>query len=325
RAFTFDHVYPPETSQSQVFESSIKNLLECFLDGNNATVLAYGQTGSGKTYSVGTSLESFPDSESQGIIQRFASSLFERLGQKTSATSFQLYVSYLELYNEEIIDLLCSPTPSSTTTTTSTLSSTTNKKDETKHPAIREDVHGQIYWTGVREIPVHNIQDLLEHVKKGSFSRSTGSTNMNASSSRSHAIFTITLKQQISELDHTNEPQKPVKRLVSKFHFVDLAGSERLKRTNALGDRQKEGISINTGLLALGNVISALGDETRRGTHVPYRDSKLTRLLQDSLGGNSHTLMLACISPSSSDYMETLNTLKYANRARNIQNRVEIN
>lgn len=113
--------------------------------------------------------------------------------------------------------------------------------------------------------------------------------------------------------------------LTAKFHFVDLAGSERLKRTGATGDRAKEGISINSGLLSLGNVISALGDMSRRATHIPYRDSKLTRLLQDSLGGNSQTLMIACVSPSDRDFMETLNTLKYANRARNIQNRVVIN
>ncbi|KAI8343428.1 P-loop containing nucleoside triphosphate hydrolase protein [Chlamydoabsidia padenii] len=328
KAFTFDHVFSPKDKQDQVFTTSIIPLLDRFLDGNNATVLAYGQTGSGKTYSIGTSLESFPDSESQGIIQRFAKALFERLEQKKKETIYQVYVSYLELYNEEIIDLLSTTTQSSTTTTSSTKTTPTPiKKDDGKQqPAIREDIHGQIYWTGVHEILVTNKQELLEHVKKGSLSRSTGSTAMNASSSRSHAILSVTLKQQISELGTLNdEHEQSLKRLVSKFHFVDLAGSERLKRTNAFGDRQKEGISINTGLLALGNVISALGDESKKSPHVPYRDSKLTRLLQDSLGGNSHTLMLACVSPCASDYMETLNTLKYANRARNIQNQVEIN
>jgi hypothetical protein len=142
---------------------------------------------------------------------------------------------------------------------------------------------------------------------------------MNSSSSRSHAIFTVTLKQtkQNSEGTKTN--------LGSRFHFVDLAGSERLKRTNAEGERKKEGIAINQGLLALGNVISALSDETRRGGHVPYRDSKLTRMLQDSLGGNSHTLMLACISPSDFYLQESINTLEYASKAGNIKNQVEIN
>ncbi|KAA3679174.1 kinesin family member 4/21/27 [Paragonimus westermani] len=121
------------------------------------------------------------------------------------------------------------------------------------------------------------------------------------------------------------DPVPEFETLTAKFHFVDLAGSERLKRTGATGDRAKEGISINRGLLALGNVISALGDKTKRGCHVPYRDSKLTRLLQDSLGGNSRTIMIACISPSDCDFVETLNTLKYANRARNIRNRVVMN
>lgn len=137
---------------------------------------------------------------------------------------------------------------------------------------------------------------------------------MNSNSSRSHAIFSVTLSQQL-----------PQSTIYSKFHFVDLAGSERLKRTNAIGDRAKEGISINSGLLALGNVISALGDEKKKQSHVPYRNSKLTRLLQDSLGGNSQTLMLACVSPADSNANETLSTLKYANRAKNITNRVVLN
>lgn len=147
---------------------------------------------------------------------------------------------------------------------------------------------------------------------------------MNTQSSRSHAIFTLHIKQQRlvpSEEEGANEFET----LSAKFHFVDLAGSERLKRTGAIGERQKEGISINCGLLALGNVISALGDKAKRALHVPYRDSKLTRLLQDSLGGNSQTVMIACVSPSDRDFMETLNTLKYANRARNIKNKIFIN
>lgn len=164
---------------------------------------------------------------------------------------------------------------------------------------------------------------------------------MNQTSSRSHAIFSVILKQQRSEepeptpegeeedavpvVTPKTPHEKPLKKLASKFHFVDLAGSERLKRTRAVGDRAKEGISINSGLLALGNVISALGDESRKSSHVPYRDSKLTRLLQDSLGGNSATLMLACVSGADADVSETISTLVYANRARNIRNRVVIN
>ncbi|KAJ1672069.1 Kinesin-like protein kif21b, partial [Spiromyces aspiralis] len=154
------------------------------------------------------------------------------------------------------------------------------------------------------------------------------------SSSRSHAIFTLTLRQirplvtGVPSGKGAGEPTgtcPATTTLVSKIHFVDLAGSERIKRTQAVGNRVKEGISINAGLLALGNVISALGDPLRKATHVPYRNSKLTRLLQDSLGGNSQTLMLACVSPSELNFAETLNTLRYANRARNIRNKVAIN
>ena len=136
-------------------------------------------------------------------------------------------------------------------------------------------------------------------------------------------IFKLKLNDSIEKTTDPNEYE--FETLSAKFHFVDLAGSERLKRTGATGHRAKEGICINRGLLALGNVISALGDRDKRGSHVPYRDSKLTRLLQDSLGGNSRTLMIACVSPSDRDFMETLNTLRYANRARNIKNRVSVN
>ena len=166
-------------------------------------------------------------------------------------------------------------------------------------------------------------QDALKCLQQGALARTTASTNMNEQSSRSHALFTILIRRQ--RILTTNETPDDLETLTSKFHFVDLAGSERLKRTGATGERAREGISINCGLLALGNVISALGDVTKKASHVPYRDSKLTRLLQDSLGGNSQTIMIACVSPSDRDFMETLNTLKYANRARNIKNKVQIN
>ncbi|KAI9492658.1 hypothetical protein BDB00DRAFT_883407 [Zychaea mexicana] len=234
---------------------------------------------------------------SGGIVPRFIDSLFGELAKRQ--TSPEVYVSFLELYNEDLVDLL----------------NPAVKRGEGLHVSIREDAQGNICWMGVREEPVASPRELLELLQKGSIARTTASTDMNRSSSRSHAIFSVILKQSMDDGS----------RLTSKFHFVDLAGSERLKRTNAVGDRAKEGISINTGLLALGNVISALGDESRKVSHIPYRDSKLTRLLQDSLGGNSQTLMLACVSPADSNYTETLNTLKYANRARNIRNRVVVN
>lgn len=189
---------------------------------------------------------------------------------------------------------------------------------------IHEDPYGGIQVKGVSTKNISSAEEALECLRLGTLSRSTASTQMNTQSSRSHAIFTLHIKQQRLVADNEEYPHE-FETLTAKFHFVDLAGSERLKRTGATGDRAKEGISINCGLLALGNVISALGDKSKKALHIPYRDSKLTRLLQDSLGGNSKTVMIACVSPSDRDFMETLNTLKYANRARNIKNRISIN
>ncbi|KAI7875331.1 kinesin-domain-containing protein, partial [Lichtheimia hyalospora FSU 10163] len=226
---------------------------------------------------------------------------------------FSVKVSFIEIYNEELNDLL-NGTPVS----------------ERPPITIREDAKGHIYWTGVKEVPVHSMEDVLFYLEQGTRNRATGATDMNEKSSRSHAIFSVSLKHE-KWVSRSNQGDKRATRdgewmvSSSKFHFVDLAGSERLKRTAAEGDRRKEGININAGLLALGNVISALGDPSKRGTHVPYRDSKLTRLLQDSLGGSATTLMIACVSPAEYNLSETLNTLQYANRARNIKNRVEKN
>ncbi|CAO0793737.1 unnamed protein product [Mucor circinelloides] len=327
RPFTFDYVYPPSSSQQELYSSCVIPLLNKFMKGYNSTILAYGQTGSGKTYSMGIGLDSVMNaSANDGIVPRFIDSLFSSLESKKSHNySFQVCVSFLELHNEDLVDLLCP---------------NVRGRREGLNLTIREDSHGNICWSGVREEAVSNTTELMGLLQKGSIARTTASTDMNSTSSRSHAIFSVILKQfQVESADEalventtlsdqtnaSNSAALQTKRLVSKFHFVDLAGSERLKRTNAVGDRAKEGISINTGLLALGNVISALGDESRRVSHIPYRDSKLTRLLQDSLGGNSQTLMLACASPADANITETLNTLKYANRARNIRNRVVIN
>ncbi|KAI9282205.1 hypothetical protein BY458DRAFT_497488 [Sporodiniella umbellata] len=296
-SFTYDYVFNTTTEQAWVYESSVVPLVEKFVDGFNATILAYGQTGSGKTFSMGTALEE--EGPHQGIVPRFVKDLFDRLQDKKKqepTLEFTVRVSFLELYNEELVDLL---------------NPQCKKKCEVQ---IREDVNGHIYWAGVQEEVCETPEALVKYLIQGSLGRTTGSTEMNSVSSRSHAIFSVILKQQQSE----------EQRVISKFHFVDLAGSERLKRTHAQGDRAREGIAINAGLLALGNVISALGDESRKSAHVPYRDSKLTRLLQDSLGGNSQTLMMACVSPSDSNFAETLSTLKYANRARNIKNKVAI-
>ncbi|KAI7861727.1 hypothetical protein BDF14DRAFT_1865224 [Spinellus fusiger] len=317
KSFTYDYVFDPNTPQSQVYKTAADPLLDKFVQGFNATILAYGQTGSGKTYSMGTSLENSTDPQNEGIVPRCIVDMFQKLQERTETTTdfkYEVYVSFLELYNEELIDLLNPHTANK------------RKGNATANPVevtIREDVAGNIYWSGVKEEQCFTPDELLGFLAKGSLCRTTGSTDMNTVSSRSHAVFSVILKQQRPE--HDDAVPTKMQSITSKFHFVDLAGSERLKRTNAQGDRAKEGIAINAGLLALGNVISALGDESRRTAHVPYRDSKLTRLLQDSLGGNSQTLMLACVSPADSNFMETLNTLKYANRARNIKNRVTIN
>ena len=220
-----------------------------------------------------------------------------------------------------------------------------------EHGIHYELQNGQIAAVGCKTESVNSEEDMMRCLERGSMCRTTGSTLMNAHSSRSHAIFTLFLEQrqtivnsnnnnnnQIKEeeeeeknnnnnsnllINNTNSSHSEVRS--SKFHFVDLAGSERAKKTGAVGQRLKEGININVGLLALGNVISALGDPKKRGQHVPYRDSILTRMLQDSLGGNSKTLMIACVSPADTNFSETLSTLKYANRARNIQNKAIIN
>lgn len=196
---------------------------------------------------------------------------------------------------------------------------------QTKLYKITADSTGAISVPDATIKPIHGPQDAMRCLQQGALARTTASTQMNAQSSRSHAIFTILIKRQRRITGEQTVIDDDVETLTAKFHFVDLAGSERLKRTGATGERAKEGISINSGLLSLGNVISALGDTSKRVLHIPYRDSKLTRLLQDSLGGNSQTLMIACVSPSDRDFMETLNTLKYANRARNITNKVIVN
>ncbi|XP_074231135.1 kinesin-like protein KIF21A isoform X8 [Camelus bactrianus] len=332
KAFTFDYVFDLDSQQEQIYTQCIEKLIEGCFEGYNATVFAYGQTGAGKTYTMGTGFDVNIIEEEQGIISRAVKHLFKGIEEKKHTSmknglpppDFKVNAQFLELYNEEVLDLF---------DTTRDIDAK-NKKSNIR---IHEDSAGGIYTVGVTTRTVNTESEMMQCLKLGALSRTTASTQMNVQSSRSHAIFTIHLCQTricpqidaenatdnkvISESSQMNEFET----LTAKFHFVDLAGSERLKRTGATGERAKEGISINCGLLALGNVISALGDKSKRATHVPYRDSKLTRLLQDSLGGNSQTIMIACVSPSDRDFMETLNTLKYANRARNIKNKVMVN
>ncbi|XP_070257212.1 kinesin-like protein KIF21B isoform X2 [Myotis yumanensis] len=332
KAFTYDFVFDLDTWQEHVYATCVRRLIEGCFEGYNATVLAYGQTGAGKTYTMGTGFDTAATEEEQGIIPRAIAHLFGGIAERkrraqeqgVAGPEFKVSAQFLELYNEEILDLF----------------------DATRDPdarhrrsniKIHEDANGGIYTTGVTSRLISSQEELIQCLRQGALSRTTASTQMNVQSSRSHAIFTIHLCQMrvcaqpdpvhegVTGLPEGAAPAREYETLTAKFHFVDLAGSERLKRTGATGERAKEGISINCGLLALGNVISALGDQSKKAVHVPYRDSKLTRLLQDSLGGNSQTIMIACVSPSDQDFMETLNTLKYANRARNIKNKVVVN
>ncbi|XP_073695055.1 kinesin-like protein KIF21A isoform X2 [Garra rufa] len=331
KAFTFDYVFDMDSQQDSIYSNCTEKLIEGCFEGYNATIFAYGQTGSGKTYTMGTGFDVNISDEELGIIPRAVSHLYRGIEERQQAATeqgrpvpeFKINAQFLELYNEEVLDLFDS----------------TRDVEARKHKSnikIHEDANGGIYTVGVTTRTVSSEAEMMQCLRLGALSRTTASTQMNVQSSRSHAIFTIHLCQvRVCASDNDTETDNKLvngssevnefETLTAKFHFVDLAGSERLKRTGATGDRAKEGISINCGLLALGNVISALGDRSKRSTHVPYRDSKLTRLLQDSLGGNSQTVMIACISPSDRDFMETLNTLKYANRARNIKNKVMVN
>ena len=264
------------------------------LEGYNATVLAYGQTGSGKTHTMGTAEAAADVGAAAGLIPRALNELFSRAHAADSGLSCAASCTFIEIYKEEVHDLL---NFSAETGTVATL-------------PIREngDGNGGLTLTGQQSKAVSSVEEAMAVLAEGARNRATGSTAMNATSSRSHAIFTLALDLKLAD----------GKTFTPKLHFVDLAGSERAKRTGATGERLQEGIQINKGLLALGNVINALCE---KHNHVPYRDSKLTRLLQDSLGGNSKTMMLACVSPGDADLEETLNTLKYANRARQIRNK----
>lgn len=325
-SFTFDHVYGSTGSPaSSMFEECVAPLVDGLFQGYNATVLAYGQTGSGKTYTMGTA---FKEGGQTGIIPQVMGALFNQIEKLKNQTEFQLHVSFIEIHKEEVRDLL-----DSSLSTKSDISNAGKVNIPGKPPIqIRESSNGVITLAGSTEVEVRSFKEMAVCLEQGSLCRATGSTNMNNQSSRSHAIFTITLEQMrklnpgIPGESNLSESMNE-EYLSAKLHLVDLAGSERAKRTGSDGMRFKEGVHINKGLLALGNVISALGDEKKRkeGVHVPYRDSKLTRLLQDSLGGNSRTVMIACISPADINAEETLNTLKYANRARNIQNKPVIN
>ncbi|XP_076618260.1 kinesin-like protein 3A [Colletes latitarsis] len=293
KAFTFNYVFPSDVGQENFYDTAIKDMVKNIFQGYNVTILAYGQTGSGKTHSMGTN---YDETEDMGVIPRAVHDIFDIISLKEN-WSFRVTVSFMELYQEQLYDLL------------------TDKERSQSIVDIRDDGK-HIKVAGIVEKEVTNTRETLQCLMQGSLGRATGATAMNAQSSRSHAIFTLCIYQC--------KKDDPNTATTAKFHLVDLAGSERSKKTQATGERFKEGVNINKGLLALGNVISQLGDASPT-SYIGYRDSKLTRLLQDSLGGNSMTLMIACVSPADYNLDETLSTLRYADRARKIKNKPVIN
>ncbi|XP_033121283.1 kinesin-like protein KIF17 isoform X2 [Anneissia japonica] len=293
KSFTFDGAYFTESTTEQIYADIAYPLVDGVLEGYNGTIFAYGQTGCGKSFSM----QGITDPPTQrGIIPRAFEHIFENI-QVTENVKYLVRASYLEIYNEEIRDLL--------------------GKDSKLKLDLKEHPDKGVY---VKDLSMHTVQNVRaceKVMEMGWKNRSTGATLMNADSSRSHSIFTIHV--EMCETDDGGEDHLRA----GKLNLVDLAGSERQGKTGATGERLKEATKINLSLSALGNVISALVDG--KSKHIPYRDSKLTRLLQDSLGGNTKTLMVACLSPADNNYDETLSTLRYANRAKNIKNKPKIN
>ncbi|KAL3116423.1 hypothetical protein niasHT_006870 [Heterodera trifolii] len=289
KALTFDGVYFIDSTAEQLYNDIVYPLVESVIEGYNGTVFAYGQTGSGKTFSMQGDQQLA--AAQRGVIPRAFEHIFEAIAT-TEHTKFLVHVSYLEIYNEEIRDLL---------------------GDKGQKLDVKEHPEQGVYVAGLSLHVCHDVSDCERLMMTGFNNRHVGATLMNKDSSRSHSIFSM----YVEALDENGNIR------MGKLNLVDLAGSERQAKTGATGERFKEATKINLSLSALGNVISALVDG--KSTHIPYRDSKLTRLLQDSLGGNTKTVMIACVSPSDNNYDETLSTLRYANRAKNIKNKPHIN
>ncbi|CAK7290646.1 Kinesin-like protein KIF18B [Vulpes lagopus] len=283
--FVFDRVFGEAATQQDVFQHTTHSILDRFLQGYNCSVFAYGATGAGKTHTM-LGREGDP-----GIMYLTTMELYKRLEAHQEEKRFEVLISYQEVYNEQIHDLL-----------------------EPKGPlAIREDPDKGVVVQGLSFHQPTSAEQLLEMLTRGNCNRTQHPTDANATSSRSHAIFQIFVKQQ------DRVPGLTQALRVAKMSLIDLAGSERASSTHAKGERLREGANINRSLLALINVLNALADAKGRKSHVPYRDSKLTRLLKDSIGGNCHTVMIATVSPSSLAYEDTYNTLKYADRAKEIK------
>ncbi|XP_070822275.1 kinesin-like protein KIF13A isoform X5 [Chaetodon trifascialis] len=307
KVFAFDHCFwsmdesnaPKYAGQEVVFKCLGEGILENAFQGYNACIFAYGQTGSGKSFSM------MGNGEQPGLIPRLCCSLFERVHTEgNEAHTFKVEVSYMEIYNEKVRDLL-------------------DPKGSRQSLKVREHKVLGPYVDGLSQLAVTCFEDIEVLMSEGNKSRTVAATNMNEESSRSHAVFSIIVTQTLYDLQSGNSGEK-----VSKMSLVDLAGSERVSKTGAAGERLKEGSNINKSLTTLGCVISALADQSAgkgKAKFVPYRDSVLTWLLKDNLGGNSKTAMIATVSPAADNYEETLSTLRYADRAKRIVNHAVVN
>ncbi|RDA91358.1 hypothetical protein CP533_0009 [Ophiocordyceps camponoti-saundersi (nom. inval.)] len=293
QVFAFDRVFDENTTQTDVYEGTTRNLLDSVLDGYNATVFAYGATGCGKTHTI-TGTAQHP-----GIIFLTMQELFEKMEDRSQEKTTELTLSYLEIYNETIRDLLV-------------------PGGSKQGLMLREDSNQAVTVTGLTSHHPRDVQEVMDMIVQGNEYRTVSPTEANATSSRSHAVLQINISQKDRNAD-VSEPHT-----MATLSIIDLAGSERASVTKNRGERLTEGANINKSLLALGSCINALCDRRQRA-HVPYRNSKLTRLLKFSLGGNCKTVMIVCVSPSSAHFDETQNTLRYANRAKNIQTKVTRN
>ena len=293
-SFTFDRVFDPNSSQRDIYDYCIPETVDDLMNGYNGTILAYGQTGSGKSYTM----MGKPEGDERGLASRIAEDIFDRIAHGSLEIEYTLAVSFFEIYMEHIKDLI-----------------DLSNNDNADHKfSIHEDKLNGIHVKGVAQAFVTTSEEMVLILNGGLKKRSTSSTFLNLESSRSHAIFQIDLSQKHSQTEVIKK---------SRLFLVDLAGSEKVDKTGAQGQTLEEAKKINSSLAALGNVINSLTDG--KSTHIPYRDSKLTRILQESLGGNSRTLLIVNCSPSTTNELETLSTLRFGTRAKNIKNVAHVN
>ncbi|CAK7264669.1 Kinesin heavy chain [Sporothrix epigloea] len=290
-SFTFDRVFDMNSKQSDIFDYSIKSTVDDILNGYNGTVFAYGQTGAGKSYTMmGTSID---DSEGRGVIPRIVEQIFASILASPATIEYTVRVSYMEIYMERIRDLMA---------------------PQNDNLPVHEEKNRGVYVKGLLEIYVSSVQEVYEVMRRGGNARAVAATNMNQESSRSHSIFVVNITQKNVETGSAKSGQ---------LFLVDLAGSEKVGKTGASGQTLEEAKKINKSLSALGMVINSLTDG--KSSHIPYRDSKLTRILQESLGGNSRTTLIINCSPSSYNDAETLSTLRFGMRAKSIKNKAKVN